>query len=200
MQNVQEPLRVFISYSHKDKRMKDKLMTHINSLIRQKYISLWFDNMILPGKTIDKEVLCALQSSQIVLLLLSADYLASDYCYQIEMEEALTLRDKKKLEVIPILLRPVDLKGTPIDNIMTLPEDRKAITLFKNEDKAYKNVAEGIRRVAEIWYRKSIPNLTGNWAGQPAENEDKNNSKQCNINYGIQINGDVHGGIFKIKN
>ena len=82
MQSVQEPLKVFISYSHKDKRLKDKLITHLNSLIRQKYISLWYDNMILPGKEINEEIREALQESQIVLLLLSANYLTSNYCYQ----------------------------------------------------------------------------------------------------------------------
>lgn len=193
MQNVQEPLKVFISYSHKDKQMKEKLMTHLNSLIRQKYISLWFDNMILPGKEIDKEVLSALENSQIVLLLLSSDYLSSDYCYQIEMEKALILRKEEKLEVVPILLRPVDLIGTPIDHLMTLPEDRKAVTLFKNEDKAYKNVAEGIRRVAEGWYRRSIPSLNGDGTGQPIGNKDKSGTRQPYNNYGIQINGNVHG-------
>lgn len=95
MQTVQEPLKVFISYSHKDKRLKDKLITHLNALIRQKYISLWYDNMILPGKEIDEEIRAALQSSQIVLLLLSADYLTSNYCYQEEMEEAMNLRKEK---------------------------------------------------------------------------------------------------------
>ncbi len=200
MQNVQEPLKVFISYSHKDKHMKDKLIAHMNSLIRQKYISLWFDNMILPGKEIDKEVLSALQSSQIVLLLLSADYLTSDYCYQVEMEEAMVLRDKKKLEIVPILLRPVDLKGTPIDNLMTLPEDRKAVTLFNNQDKAYKNVAEGIRGVVEGWYQKSIPSLNGTAKGQLMGNKDKREMKQSYNNYGIQIFGDVHGGEFEVNN
>ncbi len=200
MQNVQEPLKVFISYSHKDKQMKEKLMAHMNSLIRQKYISLWFDNMILPGKEIDKEVLIALESSQIVLLLLSCDYLASDYCYQIEMEKALILCKEEKLEVVPILLRPVDLIGTPIDHLMTLPEDRKAVTLFKNEDKAYKNIAEGIRRVVESWYRRSIPILNGDGTGQPIGNKDKSGIRQPYNNYGIQINGNVHGGNFEIKN
>lgn len=200
MQNVQEPLKVFISYSHKDKKMKEKLMAHMNSLIRQKYISLWFDNMILPGREIDKEVLSALESSQIVLLLLSSDYLASDYCYQIEMEKALVLRDEDKLEVVPILLRPVDLVGTPIDYLMTLPEDRKAVTLFKNEDEAYKNVAEGIRKVAEGWYQKSIPSLNGDRTRQLMGNKDKSGTRQPYNNYGIQINGNVHGGNFEIKN
>ena len=104
------------------------------------------------------------------------------------------------MEVVPILLRPVDLIGTPIDHLMTLPEDRKAVTLFKNEDKAYKNIAEGIRRVVESWYRRSIPILNGDGTGQPIGNKDKSGIRQPYNNYGIQINGNVHGGNFEIKN
>lgn len=200
MQNIQEPLKVFISYSHKDKQLKDKLIIHMNSLIRQKYISLWYDNMIIPGKEIDEEVLQALQSSQIVLLLLSADYLASDYCYEIEMEKALTLRKEEKMEVIPILLRPTDLKGTPIDKLLSLPEDRKAITLFENEDAALKNVVDGLRRVVEGWYRKSIPSLNGDQTKGKSNNRTKVDTVHEKYNYGFQFNGNIYGGNFEIKN
>lgn len=201
MQSVQEPLKVFISYSHKDKRLKDKLITHLNSLIRQKYISLWYDNMILPGKEINDEIRQALQGSQIVLLLLSADYLTSNYCYQKEMEEAMNLRKEKKLAVIPIMLRDVDLIGTPIDSIMSLPEDRKAVTQFRNEDAALKNVAEGIRKVVEGWFREctfgseTIPEKS-------FSNKNKeNNTSAIQNNYGFQFNGStINGGHFEIKN
>lgn len=193
MQSTQNPLKVFISYSHKDKRMKDKLIAHLNSLIRQKYISLWYDNMILPGKKIDTEIIEALRSSQIVLLLLSADYLASDYCYHEEMEEALKLRREKKTAVIPIMLREVDLKGTPIDNLLSLPEDRKAVAQFRNEDMAFKNIAEGIRKVAENELYKSTPALNNKIVNPPV-------SKSINQNnYGFQFTGNtINGGTFKI--
>jgi len=197
---MQEPLKVFISYSHKDKRLKDKLITHLNSLIRQKYISLWYDNMILPGKEIDEEIREALQDSQIVLLLLSADYLTSNYCYQEEMEVAMELRREKKTVVLPIMLREVDLRGTPIDNLLSLPEDRKAVTQFRNEDVAFKNIAEGIRRVAEGWYqeaglgfRNSSENVSINKAKKKEESAIWNN-------YGFQFNGNIiTGGTFEIK-
>lgn len=201
MQTVQEPLKVFISYSHKDKRLKDKLITHLNALIRQKYISLWYDNMILPGKEIDEEIRAALQSSQIVLLLLSADYLTSNYCYQEEMEEAMNLRKAKKLVVIPIMLREVDLTGTPIDKIMSLPEDRKAVTQFRNEDVAFKNVADGIRKVVEGWFRECTFGSETISKKSVSNKNKENNMPVTQNNYGFQFNGStINGGSFEIKN
>lgn len=197
---MQEPLKVFISYSHKDKILKEKLIVHMNSLIRQKYVCLWYDNMIMPGQEIDAEVMDALRNSQIILLLLSADYLASEYCYTVEMNEALKLRQAGTMEIIPVLLRPTDLKGTPIDNLMSLPEDRKAITLFENEDAALKNVVDGIRKIVEGWYRKSIPSLSDRAAETDSEDRKKNSSVQRGNNYGFQFNGNIYGGNFEINN
>ena len=108
MGKSQYPLRVFISYSHHDKSMKEHLMKHLNSLIRQKYIELWHDDMILPGKSINDDIFRAMKECDMALLLISADYLVSDYCYSIEMETFMNLRSTGKI-VIPVLLRPVDL-------------------------------------------------------------------------------------------
>ena len=192
MPNATEPLKVFISYTHKDKTYKEKLITHLNSLIRQKYITLWYDNMILPGSEIDPQVAKALKESQIVLLLISADYLSSYYCYEIEMTEAMKLRQESKVEVIPVLLRPVDLRGTPFDNIKSLPEDRKAVSLFANKDEAYENIAKGLRQIAETWYAR--PAEKGSVASK-----EQAAAKESHINYGLEIHGNINGGNFTIN-
>ncbi len=200
MQNVQKPLKVFISYSHKDKRLKDKLITHLNSLIRQKYICLWYDNMILPGKEINEEIMKALHSSQIVLLLLSADYLSSNYCYQEEMQEAMKLRREKNLVVIPIILREVDLKGTPVDNLSSLPEDRKAVTQYRNEDTAFKNIADGVRSAVEKWFLESVSNLNNNISKSSSIGDENKVGIPLQYNYGFQFNETIiNGGTFEIK-
>lgn len=200
MENIQKPLKIFISYSHKDKKMKDKLILHMSALIRQKYVTLWYDNMILPGKEIDENVMEALWSSQIVLLLFSADYIASDYCYDIEMREALTLRDQKKVEVIPIMLRNVDLKGMPVDQLLFLPEDRKAVSQFQDEDEAFKNIVDGIRSVVESWYRKRIPNLNDDDSGYHAKDSKKRDITQPHDNHGFEFHGNIQGGNFVVNN
>ena len=153
MKKLQFPLKAFISYSHQDKILKESLMKHLNSLVRQKYIELWHDNMILPGDSIDDAIFQAMKECDMALLLISADYLASDYCYSIEMETFMELRNTGKI-VIPVLLRPVDLKGTPFDGIKSLPEDRKAVSSFGNQDEAMLSIASGIRKVVETIHNK----------------------------------------------
>ncbi len=200
MENILEPLKIFISYSHKDKKMKEKLISHMSALVRQKYVMLWYDNMILPGKELDENVMEALRTSQIVLLLLSADYLASDYCYDIEMKEALMFREQKKMEVIPILLREVDLKGTPVERLLFLPEDRKAVSSFQDEDGAYKNIVDGIRRVAESWYRKKIPDLDADTVHHASVNFEKD-AMENSGNHGFEFHGNhIQGGNFVVNN
>lgn len=200
MSKTKTPLKVFISYSHKDKRLKDKLITHLNSLIRQGYICLWYDNMILPGSEINEEIRNALRSSQIVLLLLSADYLTSNYCYQEEMEEAMKLRREKRLAVIPVMLRAVDLKGTPIDNLLSLPEDRKAVTQFHNEDAAFKDIAEGVRKVVEEWPHGDTPDSNCDIPKSSCDDNKESGKTLIQNNYGFQFNGNtINGGTFKIN-
>lgn len=191
----QEALKVFISYSHKDKEFKEKLVKHLSSLIRQKYICLWYDNMIQPGEDLDESVLEALHSSQVMLLLVSANYLSSEYCYETELGEAMRMRKEQGMIVIPIMVRPVDVKGTLFDGIMSLPTDRKAITQFSNQDEAYEDIAKGIRRVVEGRVLSSLPRYQGiqNAAPHPNANIQNNN--------GINISGSIiYGGSFKINN
>lgn len=201
MHSSSGPLNVFISYSHKDKEWKERLIPHLNALIRQRYITLWYDNMILPGAEIDAAVLKALHESQIVLLLISSDYLASDYCYDVEMKEALSLREASGVEVIPVLLRPVDLTGTPFDGLKSLPEDRKAVSLFENHDAAYENIAKGIRKVAESWHRRPKPTRPKPTRINGKETACSKGTGDSNIfnNYGFQFNGNIFHGDVKIK-
>lgn len=191
MPNLSEPLKVFISYSHRDKAWKEMMIPHLNSLIRQKYITLWFDNMILPGTEIDAKVVQALKESQIVLLLISSDYLASNYCYDIEMMEAMSLRETSGVEVIPVLLRPVDLTGTPFDGLKSLPEDRKAVSLFQNSDEAYESIAKGIRQVAESWFKR--PDVS-NGSEARKNSTGGNEAEGTHNHYGFDFNGNTFNG------
>lgn len=204
-----EPLNVFISYSHKDKEFKDRLIKHLSSLIRQKYIRLWYDNMIQPGDDLDESVMEALHGSQIMLLLISADYLASEYCYEKELKEAMRMREEQEMIVIPIMVKPVDVKGTLFDGIVSLPTDRKAVTLFSNREEAYEDIAKGIRKVVENRAFRQLPQFvtekrknskesTGNFANPSSEAEGKKSASVYN-NYGIHIGGNVYGDIFHVE-
>lgn len=196
MEKFQFPLKVFISYSHCDKEMKEELMKHLNSLIRQKYIQVWHDGMMLPGSIIDEVIFQKMMECDMALLLLSADYVNSDYCYCKEMETFMSLRDTGKI-VIPVLLREVDLKGTPFENLKSLPEDRKAVSSFSDQDAAMKSIASGIRSVVESAYQGAVPGMKGVSKKNPTMREV---SSPSHVNYGFEFYGnEISGSFFENK-
>jgi hypothetical protein len=144
-----EPLRVFISYSHKDERLRRDLETHLKLLRRQEVIATWTDRRIMPGEEWRDQIDENLESADIILLLVSADFVASDYCYEVEMKRALKRHDAGEARVIPIILREVDWHSAPFAKLQALPREGKAVMLWRSKDSAWKDVAASIRTVAE---------------------------------------------------
>ena len=141
-------IEVFFSYSHRDEALRDELITHLSGLKRQKVIQAWHDRQITAGKEWAEEIDSHFNAAQIILLLISSDFIASDYCYAIEMEQALKRHDAGEARVIPIILRPVDLTDSPFSKLQSLPKDAKPVTSWTNRDEAFLNIAQGIRQVA----------------------------------------------------
>jgi hypothetical protein len=102
------PANLFIAYSHRDNLLKDALVSHLAPLRRSGRIIDWHDRAIKPGELWDREIDQKLSGSQIILLLISADFIASDYCDGIEMKRALDRHEAGDACVIPIILRPCD--------------------------------------------------------------------------------------------
>src|SRR6266566_6004716 len=142
-------VKVFYSYAHKDEKLRSALMEHMSTLHRQGYISEWHDRHILAGTDWAQEIDTHLTSASLILLLISPSFIASDYCYGIEMQRALERHHAGQAHVIPIILRPTDLSGTPFAALQFLPTAGKAITTWQNRDKALLDVARGIRKVIE---------------------------------------------------
>ena len=143
------PIRLFYSYSHKDEELRKELEDHLSLLRRQGVISGWHDRMIGAGEEWKGQLDKNLEEAQIILLLISPSFLASDYCYDIETKRALDRHDKGEATVIPILLRPVDWEGAPFARLQGLPIDLRPVTTWTNKDEAFKNIAQGIRRAIE---------------------------------------------------
>lgn len=122
-----EGIEVFISYSHKDELLRDELERHSSILKRQKIISTWHDRKIGAGDDWKGQIDDHLDSAQIILLLISADFLASDYCYDIEMNRAIERHEFGEARVIPIILRPVDWKGAPFGKLQALPKNAEPV-------------------------------------------------------------------------
>lgn len=147
--NKRTPLSVFISYAHEDAPLLQRLETHLSLLRRQELISEWHDRQILPGDEWAHEIDARLETASIILLLISPDFLASDYCYDIEMQRALERHKRREVRVIPIILRPCDWRTSPFAHLQCLPRDGKAITAWQNPDEAFLVIVQGLRLVIE---------------------------------------------------
>jgi TIR domain/NB-ARC domain len=144
-----QPVEVFFSYSHKDEKLRDELETHLAMLKREGVIRGWHDRKITAGKGWDGKIHEKLDASDIILLLVSANFLASDYCFENEVGRAIDRHEAGKACVIPIILRPCDWTRALFSSLQALPKNAKPITRWTNRDEAFLDVAEGIRRAVE---------------------------------------------------
>src|SRR5450755_1400697 len=140
---------VFISYAHEDEALLRQLETHLSMLKRQGLIATWYDRQIDAGSDWANEIDARLEQASLILLLVSADFLASNYCYKIEMQRALARHDAGQARVLPILARPVEWKGAPFARLQILPTDARPITSWTDRDEAWVNVVGSIRRAIE---------------------------------------------------
>ena len=154
MPDSSTPVEVFYSYAHKDEAFRKELEKHLSLLQRQRLITAWHDRHILPGADWSQDIDEHLERASLILLLISADFLASDYCYGIEMQRALERHKANEARVIPILLRPVDWDKAPFAHLQALPTGAKPVSTWRNRDAAFTDVAAGIRRVID-----EIPSL-----------------------------------------
>lgn len=141
----------FISYTHADTALKEQFVRHLAPLQREGLIDLWHDGMLLPGERLDPTVQAALATSDVVILLVSADFIASEYCYEQEMLRAFSRQRDGSVRVIPIILRPCQWMGVPIGNgetlseFVALPKDGKAVINWQDTDTAFDNAVGVIR-------------------------------------------------------
>jgi len=149
----QRQIEVFFSYSHRDEELRDEMAKHLSILKRQGVIKEWYDRDIDAGSQWANEIDDHLNSAQVILLLISPDFMASDYCFEIEMQRALERYKAGEAMVIPVLLRPVDWSGAPFSRIQAFPivhgGGAKPVTSWANRDEAFENVAKAIRRTVE---------------------------------------------------
>ncbi|HEY0076553.1 MAG TPA: COR domain-containing protein [Abditibacteriaceae bacterium] len=148
------PTSVFISYSHKDESLREELETHLSIMRRQSIIDVWHDRKIGAGEEWKNQIDVNLEKADIILLLISSDFIASDYCYDREMMRAMERHDKGEAIVIPVVLRDCDWHEAPFGKLQALPKDGKAVTLWNDKDTAWRNVSEGIKKRVEELRKK----------------------------------------------
>jgi len=115
------------------------------ALKRQGLIATWHDRRITAGSPVGPTIDANLDASQVVLLLVSSDFIASDYCYEREMARAMERHEKREARVIPIILRPCDWRDLPFGQLLAAPRDGKPITTWPNIDEAFLDVERAIK-------------------------------------------------------
>lgn len=144
-------MRAFISYSHKDADLLTKLHEHLSALRRQGMIVTWTDREISAGGLIDAEVGDALEQADLYLLLVSAAFIESNYCFEREFARALERQKAGVARIVPIIARECDWKLDELRQFKALPDDGKAIISrhWHSIDEAFASVAAGLRALLE---------------------------------------------------
>ena len=160
-------IEIFYSYSHKDEQYREELERQLSLLQRQGVIANWTDRRILAGQEWAGEIDKHLDTAQIILLLISPDFMASSYCYSIEMQRAMERHERGEAHVIPVILRYVHWQDAPFGKLQALPTDAKPVKSWLDQDEAFYSVAAGIRKVVKELQAKH-PNVSAKPVEQPA--------------------------------
>ena len=140
---------IFFCYAREDEKLRVELEKQLNILKRQGVINFWHDREISAGTEWEREIDVHLNTAHIVLLLISPDFMVSDYCYGKEMKRAMERHEAGEALVIPVILRPVYWRRAPFGKLQALPTDGKPVVIWHNLDEAFYDVAEGIRKAVE---------------------------------------------------
>ena len=152
-------LTVFIVYAPEDEVLRKKLEIHLATLQREGAIQPWHSGKIIPGEEWEQHIKQKLEAAQIILLLISSDFIASDACYNEQMQQAIQQHRTRKSRVIPVLLRPADWESTQFRRFRVLPENAMPVTTWSNQDEAFLSVVKGLRKVTEEM-RKGIISIS----------------------------------------
>ena len=144
-----QAINVFFSYAHQDEKLRDQLETHLSLLKRQGVITGWHDRKIGAGQEWNHEIDTHLNTSHIILLLISANFINTDYCWDIEVKRAMERYEAHEARVIPVIIDSVDWKSAPFGKLQPLPKGGKPVKKWGNRAEAFANIAQGIRTVAE---------------------------------------------------
>ncbi|MFK7774609.1 MAG: FISUMP domain-containing protein [Saprospiraceae bacterium] len=144
---MSSPVKIFIAYSREDSKLMEKLRTHLRPLERARMAKIWYDGIIEVGNDWEKEIKNHLHSAQIILLLISADFIDSDYCYDEEMMDALKKEERNEAKVIPIILRPCAWSYSPFAKLQVLPTDGKPV--IEHEDYAFTEIVESVGKICQ---------------------------------------------------
>ncbi|MEK7830906.1 MAG: TIR domain-containing protein, partial [Acidobacteriota bacterium] len=155
MAQPDKPIEVFISYSQKDSVLLEQLKSQLSNLEREQQIKVWYDREMVAGDEWNDEINRRLNSAGIIFLLVSLNFLASKFCFDIELPRIISREDAGETIVIPILLTACEWETTPFSRFQLLPGNRVPVTSWPNTDEAFRDVVKGIRKAVEKLRAKS---------------------------------------------
>lgn len=157
-----EPVDLFYSYAHEDEPLRDELAGHLKIMERRGVIRPWHDRCLTPGQKWDTEINTQLATADLILLLVSADFIKSDYIWSHELDVVMKRHARGEASVVPVMLRSVDITDAPFATLQGLPTDLRPVTSWPNRDEAWTDVAKGIRRTVEhiqAGWAEKLPSL-----------------------------------------
>ena len=153
--SILNKVNIFISYSGKDSDLMNDLLTQLKVLtISDKQIEIWEDGLLEPGIDWDQEIKNKLNAAHIVLMLVSANFLTTNYIWNIEVQDTLLKQQKGDVTALPIILSPCAWTQTPLAKFQALPRKGRPITDFPNRDVALLEVVNGVNSVISVWKKK----------------------------------------------
>ena len=175
--------KLFISYSHHDADLLGELRVHLRPLERAGIIAPWFDGYLVPGDDFDQEVRAALAASDFIGLLVTPRFLASDYCVEIEMEDAVRRHQAGRARVVPIIAKPCLWQTTFLTKLLATPKDAKPISQWADADEAWNNVAHDLAIAA-----KTTSKVTSAVAPMPPERQPQPLTRSVATPFGLKAN------------
>lgn len=142
---------VFVFYAREDRRLRDKLSDHLGGLRTGGYISEWSDGQLVPGQEWAAETIRRLDEADIILLLVTSSFLGSEYIGRVELARALERHRRGEAIVIPVILKLADWQSAGLEGLQVLPKEGKAVSTWSDQDAAFLNIAQGLRRVVDKW-------------------------------------------------
>lgn len=200
--NPSATVKLFISYAHEDEKLREKLVKQLSMLKRQGAVEDWHDRDITAGREWAGQIDEHLERADIILLLISDDFLASDYCWNVEVKRAMERHTSGSARVIPIILRSCDWQFAPFGRLQALPENAKPVREWEFQDKAFTNIVQGLRKV--IGELTNTPATGGTQPGgspesagrQPSDDKkERGRGARGDVSLDVWLSDDEGGGL-----
>ncbi len=141
------PIKVFISYARQDEVFKDELIRHLNPLVRNNTIKSWHDGILMVGEEWEPSIKKQIEEADVILLLISPDFMASDYIDDVEISKSLDRSRKRETVIVPIIIRPTNYSSFEISKYQALPKDGKPVSTWLYRDEAWIDITHQLKNL-----------------------------------------------------